>query len=161
MLLTSIAPEPESGDGPVRDRDTTETSGPGPSPRPGGLLMWPGFLAGVLILGGYVPTVRLAGEDGLEAMLWAVAGATFVVYATLIPAVFRMARADASARLMLGFRAMGVRFIATLLPAGWVAARKMVETTTFLVWVAIAYAVLTIVEAVILVYWNNRLGKQA
>lgn len=124
------------------------------------MFAWPALTSAGLAAIGYLPTRQMAGEQGIQAMIWALAGVTLVVYATLLPTMIRMNRADASKRLILGFRVMAIRFPATLALAAMVSWRRLVEPGPFLVWVAIAYMVLAMIESVILVRWNNRLGNQ-
>lgn len=125
------------------------------------MLFWPGLASVILVAAGYVPTRRSAGDAGLVAMIWAVVCVTIVVYATLVPTVLRMTRASGAKRLMLGFRAMGIRFMATVMVAAVIAWKQMVAPEPFLMWVALAYVILTMIESWILIRWNNWLERQA
>ena len=116
-----------------------------------------------LVLGaaGYWPTREVGGDEAVTAMIAAVVVVTAVVYATLIPALRRMVRADDKHRLLLGFHVAAVRFIVTLSAAAMIAWRELVEPQAFLIWIAVAYVLMTLVETWVLVCWNRQLVNRS
>lgn len=124
-------------------------------------LGWP--LVVVMALGaiGFLPTRRLAGATGVEAMMAALGVVLGAVYATLLPAMRRMtAAADPAARFKAAFRAGLERMVITLAVAGAIAWRVRLDVRSFLVWVAISYVVTIKVETLILIRWSRRLEKR-
>jgi hypothetical protein len=83
----------------------------------------------------------------------------FAVYATLVPAMISMARADAPGRLKIGFKAAATRFLFTVGAGGLIAWRGGVDREAFLAWVAIAYVVMIKVETLVLVRWARRVER--
>jgi hypothetical protein len=113
----------------------------------------------LLALSGYWPTRVYCGPRGIQGMLAAQVLVVVVVYVTLVPAIARMATADAPGRLKIGFKAAFARFLFTLALAGLVVWRGDVERQVFLVWVAIAYVVMIKCETFVLVRWAKMLER--
>ncbi|GMV96922.1 MAG: hypothetical protein HRF43_02025 [Phycisphaerae bacterium] len=127
----------------------------------GGLLAWPAVAAVVVGGVGYWPTRHLAGGPGIEAMGVALGLVTGAVYATMLPAMRRMAAATTPAtRFKAAFRAGLERFVITLALAGAVAWRAGLEMRSFLLWVAIGYVLMIKVETLILIRWSRRFEKR-
>lgn len=117
------------------------------------LLIVPVAVSLVLLAIGWRPTLARGGRPAIEAMLAAHAVVLAAMYVTLLPAVNGMRSAGASERFKLAFKAAGQRFIVTLVAAAVVAGGKYVDHRPFLVWVAVAYVVLTLAETVVLARW--------
>ncbi|MBN2562187.1 MAG: hypothetical protein JXQ75_14785 [Phycisphaerae bacterium] len=114
----------------------------------------------VLVVVGYLPTRSLGGAGALEAMVAGQAVVVAVVYGTLVPALRRMATAEARVRLRIALKAGGVRFLLTVLIGAVVAWRGFVEPSVFLIWLAIAYVVMIKIEVWTLIRWGKRLESQ-
>jgi len=114
----------------------------------------------VMAVAGYLPTQSLSGWRGVEAMIVAQAVVVAIVYATLVPAVRRMAKADAQDRFQHALKAGVIRLMLTLLASVAVAFGSPVEPGAFLIWVGTAYVVMINVETLILVYWMKHLERQ-
>jgi len=110
---------------------------------------------------GYWPTRSLSGPSGVTAMLLAQALVLGAVWATLWPALGRMAAAEAAARLAPAFKAAGQRFVLTVLVAGVVGWHGGANARVFLVWVAISYVMATMAETIGLVWWLRSLKRPA
>ena len=106
---------------------------------------------------GYWPTRMSAGGEGAAAMLSAVALVLAVVYATLLPAMWRMGKAEARRRFQIALGAGVVRFLATAAATGLIVWRGLDSPAVFLIWVAIAYVLLIGVETWTLISWTKRL----
>jgi len=120
-------------------------------------LAWPLAAWAVLAGAGYLPTRSLRGRSGIEAMLAGQAVVVFIVYATLVPAMRRMARADAAHRLRVFLEAGAMRLILTLPVISLIVWLGGVDPVAFLIWVAIAYVVMVKVATLALVCWHRRL----
>lgn len=114
----------------------------------------------IMVSVGYWPTRSVAGAGGVYAMLAAQAMVVIIVYATLVPAMRRMAIADAPGRLQAALKAGTVRLILTLVATGVIVWRAGIDRATFLIWTAIAYVVMVNVETLVLVYWNKRIENE-
>ena len=123
-------------------------------------LAWPLAAWAVLAGAGYLPARSLRGRSGIEAMLAGQAVVVFIVYATLVPAMRRMAGADAAGRLRAVLKAGAMRLILTLPVIAVIVWLGSVDPVAFLVWVAIAYVVTTKIETLALVSWNRRLENR-
>ncbi len=95
-------------------------------------------IGAVLVAAGWAPTRRLAGEQGIAAMIAANA-LTFAasVMSTLPLAVRERTGGRSGAAGFLG--ALGVRFVVVVAVATALVAKGLVETPAFLVWVGISY----------------------
>lgn len=111
----------------------------------------PVVVAGLLLAAGYWPTRIMAPADGIRSMVAAQVLVVFTVYLTMVPALRRMARKDAAGRFQLVFRAAVVRFLVTLGLTGLILWRGGVDAKVFLIWLAISYLVMLMVETLILV----------
>lgn len=120
----------------------------------------PVLAAGLLAAAGYWPTQRLAGPEGVRSMLAAVTIVLAVVYATLLPAMRKMAVVEPAARFKLALKAGAQRFILTLAVAGAIALTGALPLTGFLVWVALAYVVMIKAETAALLWWMRRLENR-
>jgi hypothetical protein len=125
------------------------------------MVLWPAAAAVVLTGVGAGVSRSLDDGRGQDGLMASVGVVTFIVYATLIPTMFRMARVSAAVRLALGLRVMGIRFVATVAVAVMLVVRRVFDAEPFLIGIASAYVVLTMIESVILVRWNNQLENQA
>jgi Na+-translocating ferredoxin:NAD+ oxidoreductase RnfA subunit len=127
-----------------------------------GLNLLPLCAAVVLAVLGYLPTRNRAGDDGMRAMLAALAVAVGTAYVTLFPAIRRMTVAkDVPARFQAALRAGVERFIITLALAGAVTWRTDIPPRVFLLWVAISYLVMITVETAILIRWAKKLETKS
>lgn len=127
-----------------------------------GLLAWPLLTILMLVVVGWLPTRRMAGAAGVDAMLAGLGLVGGAVYASLVPAMRRMAVAkDAPDRFKAAFRAGLERFILTLALAGAVVWQTKVNANAFLVWVAVGYVVTIKVETLILIRWSKRLENRS
>lgn len=106
---------------------------------------------------GYWPTRVSAGGEGAAAMLSAVTLVLVVVYATLVPAMWRMGKAEARRRFQIALGAGVIRFLATAAATGLIVWRGLDSPAVFLIWVAIAYVLLIGVETWTLISWTKRL----
>ena len=124
------------------------------------LILAPCAAAVVLVVAGAWPTYLWGGTGALIAMCVAVAVVTAIAGVTGAVAVRRMAGAEPAARLTAGLRMGLQRFVLTLGAAAlpWIAA---VEIRSYLVWLAIAYLVLSKLETLVLVGWMRTLEKRA
>ncbi|HOA75459.1 MAG TPA: hypothetical protein PL151_05160 [Phycisphaerae bacterium] len=125
------------------------------------VLVAPLVAVGFLCLCGWKPTQAGGGHGAMEAMFLALSALLAVLYATLLPIMRRMVHAGSLDRLRLAFRAAGQRFILTLLIAGTIAWLDRVDRRVFLVWIAIGYVVLSLVETIALVRWMRKTEKRA
>ena len=124
------------------------------------LLLLPGAGWAVLAAAGYAPTRSLAGGTGIEAMFTAQALIVAVVYVTLVPTMRQMVSGDAARRFRLALKAGMIRLIITVPLVAITAWRGGVEPAAFLIWAAIAYALMIQLETMTLVYWSRRLEDQ-
>jgi hypothetical protein len=124
------------------------------------LLMLP--VAGWMLLaaGGYFPTRSLAGDDGLRAMCLAQSLVVAVVLATLLMAMRRMVGKSPVDRFKAAMLAAAVRFLATAALLAVIAWRGGVQLFAFLLWGAIAYLVMVLLEAVALARWFRYLESE-
>lgn len=121
---------------------------------------WPLVGCVILAAAGYYPTAVLAGQRGLRAMAVAQVVVLAVVYATLVPAMRRLAMATPERRLQVALSAAVVRFVATVFIAAAVAWRGIVDPAVFLIWVGIAYVVMIKIETLSLIAWMRVLEKR-
>ncbi len=125
------------------------------------MIIAPWAAAGVLVVAGAWPTYLWGGGDALIAMTVAVAVVAAIAGLTGALAVSRLADAEPTGRMAVGLR-MGVqRFLLTLAAAAATAWTAAVDTRPFLVWVAIAYMVVSKFETVAVVGWLRVLEKRA
>ena len=124
------------------------------------LLPLPAIAVITLAVVGYLPTRSWVGAGGLEAMLAAQGLVLAVVYATLVPGLRRMAAADKPTRLRIGLTLGVVRLLLTIALAAVMVLRELVDRSTFLIWLAIAYVVLIQVETWALIHWTKTLDKR-
>lgn len=104
---------------------------------------------------GWGPARRLAGPEAGRSMLAGLGLVLTAVYATLLPALRQMRRATPTDRLKIGMRAGLRRFLIVLVAAagiGWKAADPALglDRRVFLACVGMSYAVLVVVEGVVL-----------
>ncbi len=111
----------------------------------------PVVVAGLLLAAGYWPTRTMADTDGIRSMVVAQVLVVFTVYLTMVPALRRMARNDGAGRFQLVLRASVVRFLATLVLTGLILWWGIVDAKVFLIWLALSYLVMLMVETLILV----------
>ncbi|NLX12357.1 MAG: hypothetical protein GXY44_01710 [Phycisphaerales bacterium] len=117
----------------------------------GRMYVLPVVVAGLLLAAGYWPTRIIADTDGIRSMVAAQVLVVFTVYLTMVPALRRMTRNDASARFQLVLRAAVVRFLVTLVSTGLILWWGVVDAKVFLIWLAISYLIMLMVETLILV----------
>ena len=128
-------------------------------PRPTLVLAAPLVVAGLAVAIGWQITLSRAGEPGVRAMLAGAGLVLGVLYVTLVPVIRKIAAAEPSARLTMGMRAGGQRFLLTLLLAGMVAWRGGLHTRSFLLWTAVIYVLVVQAETIALVAWLRKSGK--
>lgn len=123
------------------------------------LLALPGIAWGALIVVGFYPTHRAGGSAGIQAML----AAQLVVLATTYPTMFiamrRMTRQQPAARFQSALAASVARLFATGCVGAAVALTGRVRIPEFLVWVAITYVSMILIETYVLVLWSRRLDR--
>ena len=125
------------------------------------VIMAPCAAAGVLVVAGAWPTYSWGGVEAVIAMAMAVVVVTAIAGITGAAGVRRMTRAEPADRLSAGLRTGLQRFGLTLAAAAvlpWIAA---VENRWYLVWLAIAYVVVSKFETLALVGWLRALEKRA
>lgn len=108
------------------------------------------FVAGVLgasallALVGYLPAQKLGGEAGVTAMLGAIAAAALGSLIGGLPVV--VARVAGTPGPQVVMISMTVRLIAVALIAALIALSLDLEMTPFLLWLAIAYLLLLVID---------------
>jgi len=109
-------------------------------------LVWVVLMAAAVAALGYVPTLRLAGEDGIPAML---AGCLIGALASLaggVPVFFGSGTASPAAKLQATLLAMAVR-LGVVLALGLVAALSgWFERRPLLIWIAVSHLALLVVD---------------
>ena len=112
----------------------------------------------ILAAVGYLPTVRLAGAAGLEAMLFGllVSLATSALGAIPVCLAMGQGRANAANAILAG---MAVRFLTILILVASFAFSGLVDRTVFVVWVAVSYLALLLVDTLISVATMNSLQE--
>jgi hypothetical protein len=113
-----------------------------------------------MVVLGTAPTGKLVGRPGLEAMIAAQLTVVVIVYVTLLVAMRRMRTVDAPGRLREALRAGVIRMAMTLGIIAVVAWRGFFEPAVFLVWAAIAYVIMILVETLALLHWSKRLERE-
>lgn len=108
-------------------------------------------VAGLLMATGYWPTQIMADAYGIRSMVAAQVLVACAVYLTMVPVLRRMVIKDAAERLQLVLWAAVVRFFVTLVLTGLVLWWGGVDAKVFLIWLAISYLVMLMVETLILV----------
>jgi len=114
----------------------------------------------LLAVVGYMPTRTLGGDGAVRAMLTAQAAVVVVVYGTLAWAMVRMSQAGPSNRYLIAMKAGSIRFVLTLIIGAIIGWRGGIDRTVFLVWVAVAYVVMIMVETLTLISWSRRLESR-
>lgn len=112
----------------------------------------------LLVAAGYVPTTRMAGHDGMVAMLvgcgvsWVAggAGSVWVAYAITGPA---------SKRALGILASTGVRFAAVLVMVVPLVLSGLLDKKVFVLWVVVSYLVLLMVDTGLMVYLLERQKK--
>lgn len=125
------------------------------------LLCLPGMATVVLAAAGCYPTWRIGGRAGVEGMLAGQLLVLLVVYATLLPALWRMVPDEVAGRLHAGLKVGLIRLALTVGAMVVIAWRRWAEPKMFLTWVAIAYVVMAKLETVVLLRWNRVTGARA
>jgi len=125
------------------------------------LLCLPGMATLVLAAAGCYPTWRIGGRAGVEGMLAGQLLVLLVVYATLLPALWRMVPDEAAGRLQTGLKVGLIRLVLTVGAMVVIAWRRWAEPKVFLTWAAIAYVVMAKLETVVLLRWNRVTGARA
>ncbi|MEM9557042.1 MAG: hypothetical protein AAGC60_22480 [Acidobacteriota bacterium] len=114
-------------------------------PRYGRFLGLAALCAGGIAALGWMPTVRLAGDGGVVAMLAAIAVAFVASLIGTLPIVLARHKPPVEAMpAQLG--AMAIRLVAVLLLAAAVALGAGLPLQPFLIWVAIAHAALLVAD---------------
>ena len=114
----------------------------------------------LLALLGYWPTRTQAGREGAAAMAIALVLVLAVAYATLIPAMVRMAKAERRQRFRIALTAGVVRFLTTMIAVGVALWHGLAAPAVFLIWVAMSYLVLIGLETWALVSWSKGIENQ-
>lgn len=100
----------------------------------------------VVVAVGFLPTRRLAGTAGLEALAAGCAVALAGAALGAAPVLLALARADGWRAHAVAARAMALRAGGTFVGALAIALGTGIARTPFLVWVGIAYGALLVVE---------------
>lgn len=114
----------------------------------------------VLAAAGYIPTRRLAGTEGVQAMLAAQCLVAVVVFATMLSAMQRMVGKSPVDGFRIAMLAGFVRFLVALFLLGGIAWLARVPVAAFLVWGAITYAAMVMLEAVAFSRWTRYLESE-
>lgn len=114
----------------------------------------------LLAAGGYYPTRSLAGDDGLQAMIVAQTLVVAVVLATLLLAMKRMVGKPPLDRFKAAMSAAAVRFLATGGLLIVIAVRGHVHVFAFLLWGAVSYLAMVLLEAIALARWFRYLESE-
>lgn len=138
----------------TRDTDTQLTQ-----PKPGAdYLRLVGLIVAVAVLlgaVGIVPTRRIAGDNGIPAMIAGIVGSVLAGSIGLIPAVFARQKAPADRQVaMLG--ATSLRMLVTLALVCVLVFGGWFERKTLVTWSAISYVVLLVVETMCVVQMMRR-----
>ncbi len=103
-------------------------------------------LCGLALLGiGYVPTLRIAGGDGVTAMFVGVAVSVVATVLGSLPVAFALVGPPAKVPLAI-LGATCVRFLVVLMLVAPLAYFQVVQQVPFVLWVAISYLVLLLVD---------------
>ena len=106
--------------------------------------IWVLVSGAILAVLGYLPTRRLAGEDALPAMLWAVIAATLGSIIGGYPIFLAHLRAVPNPQA--GLISMLVRLVAVVVLATLLALSLELRSGPFLVWLAVSYLFLLVVD---------------
>jgi hypothetical protein len=109
------------------------------------------FAATLVIAGlGYLPTLRIAGEDAIVAML-AGCGISFIASGVGVIPVLLALRDPTSNITQAILVSTGLRFIVVLMLTLSIALSGWFETAPLLIWVAISYMALLTIDTLFLV----------
>lgn len=114
----------------------------------------------LLALGGYIPTGRLAGAAGVRAMLLGQGLVALIVLATLLSAMRRMVGRSPVDGCKIAWMAGIVRFFVTVPLLAGAAWTGRIPVVAFLIWAAITYVVMVMLEAIALTLWTNYLESE-
>jgi len=109
-------------------------------------LAWAVTATVIAALLGYVPTRRLGGEDALPAMLAGCVVGLLASAAGGVPVALARRAAAPTARLQAMMAAMGLRFAVVLALGVAALLSGAFARTPLLMWVAISYVVLLVVD---------------
>ena len=109
---------------------------------------------------GWWPTRRIAGDESVRSMLWAIGLVALIVIVSLRITARRMDGAEAAGRFRIMLAAGLMRMVAIVPLAFGIAWVGDVNVGAFLIWVAIAYIVLIKVETLVLLGWSRRLENK-
>jgi hypothetical protein len=123
------------------------------------LCLVPTICTAFLIAAGYRPTSRIAGLDGVIAMITAQLLILGIILATLLYNIGKIKAAEPNKRLQIALKMSAQRLFFTMIMGAVVALQNLVATEAFLIWLAIAYFVLVQVETLTLFYWMKGLDK--
>jgi hypothetical protein len=123
------------------------------------LYLLPTISVAVLMGVGYYPTRRIAGQEGVIAMLVAQALVFIVVMATVLPKIGVFANAKPSSRLKLALKMAAQRMCLAMALGAVIVWRGIVEVDVFLIWMALAYLILVQVETFALYRWMKGLDS--
>ena len=108
---------------------------------------------------GYLPTQSFGDSGATRAMFVAQFLVVLIVYASFFPAMRRMVEADANRRFLIALKAGMIRLFVTVPAAAIIALQAELDTSVFLIWVAITYVVLIKAETIALVLWSRHLDN--
>lgn len=127
--------------------------------KPLGLCVAVSSLATLLIVAvGYVPTMRVAGHDGMVAML-AGCGASWVAGCAGSACIAHAISGPVSKRALGVLASTAVRFAAVLVMVVPIVLSGAVDKKVFVFWVAVSYLVLLMVDTAMAVRLLNRGNK--
>jgi CDP-diglyceride synthetase len=109
-------------------------------------LVWVIVVSAVVAALGYAPTRRLAGADGIPAMLAGCLIGALASLAGALPVVFGRGPASPAAQLQATLLSMAVRFGVVLALGLAVALSGWFERGSLLIWIAISYLALLVVD---------------
>lgn len=113
--------------------------------------------AAVLASVGYGPTLRLAGSAGIVAMLTGIGVSLLAGLLSAIPVVMSLGQPAAN-RATAILLATGIRFLFVLFAVAALVLTAAVEVVPFVVWVAMSYLVLLLVDTLMAVSMLKRNG---
>ncbi len=128
------------------------------------MIVVPCVAALLMLLFGWQPTESRGGWPAVKGMLLAQAIVAGAIYATMLPVLPRIAKAAPNQRLALFFKASGRRLAITLIATVAVVLEGWASPRPFLIWIGVAYVVMTMAETIALARLlsgdQNQDGKQ-
>lgn len=121
------------------------------------LMLLPPLASIVLAAVGFWPTRSMAGGGAVGMMLLAQGIVAGIALATLAVCMKRMIGREPQTRFQMVLLVGVIRLFVTI-PVAWLVAYQYRATAAvFLLWVAITYFVMILVETLALIHWNKQL----